>query len=755
MRILTSHRTSQKKLSQKQVLEEIRKISKSRNSLQNKIDKTVTLVAHFLNMDVCSCYVTRPGDVLELYASYGLEAKSVHNTFLRTGEGLVGEIALQRKPLSFNNAWEHASFVYKPETGENRFNSLAGVPLLHQERLLGVLIIQQKEVFQFTKEIMLFLDIIAMVTAEILFNALKKSTEKQIVSSKQPKRLDATALIAGLAIGKAFVHKRMGFDSILASNKDHEHKKLAVALKSVEAEVNQMLAQPDVADEQAEIFKTYLMFTQDKGWINKINQAIDSGLTAQAGVQKVLEEMTARMALITDPYIKERIHDLQDLAGRLIRHLHGKHETALKKMPKNTILVAHNMGPVELLDYDTTKIKGLILEEGSQTMHVVIVARSLNIPVISGIKDITNKIVNDDMLAIDADKGFLYLNPSDEVLDEFDERLKIYRKHQAEFLPLKNLPATTKDGVSISLNINAGLAADLMNTKGFSFDGIGLFRTELPFMSADYLPDTQEQTNIYRTVLDEVKDKPVIFRSLDIGSDKILPYFENTQEQNPAMGWRSVRITLDRRAILKTQLRAFIRAARGKELQIMFPMITTPEEFKEAKETLFLELEHEKERGTELPTKVLVGSMIEVPSLLFQLEDLAKLTDFISIGSNDLAQFFYATDRGNPIIWNRYEVLSPAFLKALKKICDVCKKMNIPCSICGEMASRPLEAFALVALGFTKLSMNPASLGRVKAAIRTMNQQQAHDFLQAHLNDSDSNLRTLLKAYAIDHGVII
>lgn len=752
---LTSKKNKSDDIVSRQALKNVRQIIKSKISVQEKINQIVETVTKALSVDVCSCYIVRPGEMLELYATKGLDEKAIHETFLRVGEGLIGEIALQRKALAFDNAWGHTSFVYKPETKEDKFHSLMGVPIIHQDVLLGVLCVQKQEIYHFDSAQIDFLMIIAMVISDILLDAFRKSAEKKIVSARQHKKLEAVCLISGLAIGKAFVHKRMALDTILAADKENEQKKLSAALKSVETEVNQMLAHPHVNGEQSDIFETYLMFTQDKGWITKINKAIESGLTAEAGVQKVVNEMTDRMGMMTDPYIKERIHDFQDLASRIIRHLHGKHLVLAKKMPKNTILVAKSMGPVELLDYDVSKIKAIVLEEGSQTMHVTIIARSLNIPVISGVKDISSVILEDDLLAVDANKGFLYINPSDEVLDDFDERLKIYKKQQAQYVQLKGLPAVTKDGVLVSLNMNAGLATDLMNTKGFTYDGIGLYRTELPFMSSPRLPDVTEQTAIYKRAFLEAQNKPIVFRTLDIGSDKILPYFENHEEQNPAMGWRSIRITLDRRAILRAQLRAFIRACNGKELHIMFPMITTINEFLEAQKTLEIELKREESKGGVLPKKIRIGTMLEVPALLFQLEELVKIVDFISIGTNDLAQFLFATDRGNPMIWNRYDVLSPAFLKTLKYVNDTCKSAGIDCSICGEMASRPLEAFALIGIGFTKLSMNPSALGSIKAVVRTMNQLQTSDFIVSHLDDPISSLRSLLKAYATDHSVFI
>ncbi len=739
-----------------QLLKSVRKTGCIKESVEDKINHIIQSVAAELKVDVCSCYLMRPGDVLELYASVGLNKRAIHDTFLRIGEGLIGEIALKRKPQSFANVWEHASFVYKPETEEKKYHSLAGVPILYENVLLGVLSIQTKKTFVYPPETMNLLQVVAMAMAEILYESVKNNLEQKIVSGHQPKKIEATRLIPGIAMGTAYVHKREALNAVLASDSDKEVKRLETAIQSVEEEINQLLVKPAVSSEQSAILETYLMFIRDKGWVNKMIKAVQDGLTAEAAVQKVCREIVQRMELITDTYIKERIHDLQDLANRIIRRLqHGKPVVKTKKLPRNTILVAKSLGPAELLDYDTSRIKGIVLEEGSQTMHVVIIARSYNIPVISGIKNISTLVLNGDLLALDAFSGFLYLNPSDEVQDEFEVRLKAQKRLQARLTQLSGLPAVTKDGIGVSLNLNAGLQSDIMNAREASFDGIGLYRTELPFISSERLPDTAQQTDIYKRVMLEMKDKPVVFRTLDIGSDKVLPYFENQTEKNPAMGWRSIRITLDRRAILRGQLRSFIRACAGKSLHVMFPMITSVAEFLEAKKTFELELKREKELGHSLPEEVKIGTMIEVPSLLFQLEELVKVVDFVSIGTNDLSQFLFATDRSNSLIWERYDVLSPSFLKMMRYIRDVCYQAGIPCSVCGEMASHPLESMALVGLGYTKLSMNAGALGKVKAVVRSMNQSETEEFLLRHLSDQTASLRALLRSYAIDHEIFI
>jgi len=458
--------------------------------------------------------------------------------------------------------------------------------------------------------------------------------------------------------------------------------------------------------------------------------------------------------MMTDPYIRERVHDVKDLISRLMRHLsRNKARRQNRKLPRNTILIAKSLGPAELLDYDLKKIKGIILEEGSQTMHMVIVTRSMNIPLVCGIKNVVQVISEGDSVAMDATNGNVYLNPSDETLDAMSNRANRLRRLRQKYAQMRDLPATTLDGIQISLNVNAGLSQDL--SINHSFDGIGLYRTELPFMLTETLPNVKTQTAIYRKVLIHSKDKPVVFRTLDIGSDKVLPYFQRRAEENPAMGWRSIRMTLDRRALLRNQLRALLQAAVGRDLYIMFPMIATVQEFREAKNTLALEIDHLRAKNDRLPNKIKVGTMLEVPSLIFQLEQLLPEVDFISVGTNDLAQFLYAMDRGNPTVSNRYDTLSPAMLRVMRYICEMCARFRVPCSVCGEMAGRPLEAITLIGLGYRSLSMNPSALGAVKAAVRTLDGTALSAYLDKLLTSASASLREPIRLYASDHDIFI
>ena len=746
-------------VSVRQIMKDLRDLSAQDLTPEKRLNRIVALIAEQLRVDVCSCYIARAGDILELCATFGLDQKAVHETFLRFGEGLVGEIALNRKPLVVADAWAHSSFVYKPETKEKAFKSLAGVPLIRSNKLLGVLVVQTRQKQEFPPELVDVLETIGLVIAEILSSNLFRKTEVEEIQSNSRQKWEGLGLIDGFAVGRAVIHKRLEQpDQLFAKDTQKEVQKLSAALSRVEQEVNKILASSHMSGTQSDIFETYLMFIKDKGWIAKMTKAIETGLSASAAVQKVGEEMTSRMALMTDPYIKERIHDVQDLINRVTRHLRRRttgQGSGKRRMPRSSILVATSMGPAELMDYDLSRIKGIVLEEGSQTMHMVIVTRSMNIPLICGIKNVVRLVATGDLLALDATNGTVYLNPSDDTLEQLDEQAARQKRLRAKYAQMRELPATTLDGVSVSLNINGGLSQDLGVGMGLNFDGIGLYRTELPFMLAEQLPSVKTQVGIYRRVLIQAKDKPVIFRTLDIGSDKVLPYFQRQAEENPAMGWRSIRMTLDRRALLRNQLRALLRAASGRDLSLMFPMIATVQEFREAKKTLQLEIEREKSQGAKLPRQIRIGTMLEVPSLIFQLDSLLSEVDFLSIGTNDLTQFLYAADRGNPTVWNRYDPLAPALLRVIRQVGNRCREKGIPCSVCGEMAARPLEALALVGLGIRSLSMTPVSLGAVKAMIRTVDLQELAAYLNKQLDSADDSLRESLRLFAVDHDIFI
>ena len=558
------------------------------------------------------------------------------------------------------------------------------------------------------------------------------------------------SLVGGYATGKALVFKPISDYEVEKTNLPSvEQKKFHKAVKELEKVFSNALKKK-VSEEQKSLLEISKLLLLDRGWNRQIDEKILQGFSAKTAICQVTEEITHQMSKMDDAYLRERMNDFQDLANRLLHCLDGAES---EKLSGKIILVAQNLGPAQLMDYDLSQIKGIVLAEGSTTMHTAIVARAYGIPLIGGISEIWKKVKTGDFVAIDATKGIFYKDPSDEVLNALETTEKKLNQQTLLALKDKNKPSFTKDGVKVELGVNLGLADDVLLANTPFFDKVGLYRTELPFMLAKELPNCETQTALYKKVLAGAKGKPVIFRTLDIGSDKVLPYTRPQKEENPAMGWRSTRMTLDRRALLRTQLKALIRASEGEDLYIMFPMIAEISEFLMAKQTLDFELEQRKAAGEIIPEHVYVGTMMEIPSLYFYLKNNIQVFDFISIGTNDLKQFFFASDRGNRALLGRYDNLSPAFLSFLKEIQSCCKKADIPCSVCGEMAGNVTEAITLIGLGITSLSMNPRSLLKIKYALRRLNQHDFAEYLNRLLQTQTTSLRPSVEAYLRDHGI--
>jgi phosphotransferase system enzyme I (PtsP) len=727
-----------------------------------RLNQIVRIIAADMVAEVCSTYVMRAGEVLELFATEGLKQEAVHKTRLRVGEGLIGDIASHARPLSMADAQHHPQFAYRPETGEEAYQSLMGVPILRSGRVLGVLAVQNRTRRHYTEEEVETLETVAMVVAELiasgeLVGAAELAPEQGIAVLAT--RIDGTTLAPGIAKGVAVLHQPdINLTQLVAEDPLKEIERLDDAMSAMKLALDEMLAVSEVAagGEHREILETYRMFAEDRGWASRIVEAIETGLTAEAAVQKVQNDTRARMREISDPYLRERLSDLDDLANRLQRHLLGQIETQLpRELPDETILVARNMGPAELLDYDRKKLKGVVLEEGTATAHVSIVARALDIPVLGRCNDLMDRVLAGDLLIIDGDNGQLFVRPGEDIQQSYADSMRQRSERQQIFAASRDLPAVTLDGVEISLLINAGLLIDVPQVEATGAAGIGLYRTEITFMVAQSFPDVSRQRDVYKRAIDGACGKPVTFRTLDIGSDKVLSYWQREPEENPAMGWRAIRISLDRPALLRQQLRALILAAEGRPLAVMFPMVAEAWEFEEARSLLKLELNRASQAGQQVPSEVKVGAMIEVPSLYFQLDDLLDRLDFVSVGSNDLKQFLYAADRGNPRLAERYDVLAPAMLRILSDISTACEARGKPLSICGEMAGDPIAAMALLCLGFRQLSMAPPAIGPVRAMIRSLDLGRLLSYWRELQAKRVSDPRSRLLVFARDHGVTL
>lgn len=707
---------------------------------QDRLRAVVREIAGNMHVEVCSIYSITHDGYLELFATEGLNQSAVHQTKLKPGEGLIGTIALSRTVLNLEDAGTHPKFAYRPETGEEAYHSFAGVPVFRASRVIGVLSIQTIAVRVFNSEEIEALQTISMVLSEILASYRDASglgLPRHVSARRDSVILKGTSLVDGVAIGEAVFHQPgVTIQNTIADDVDEEKTRIRDAFKQMRAQIDQMMSAADVGHggEHRDILQTYKMFAFDRGWAQRIDGAIEQGLTAEAAVERVRQNYRQSMRKTSDPYLLERLHDLDDLSNRLIRFVTGRQLTAASMgLTGDVILVARNLGPADLLEYDRKYLRAVVLEEGSATAHVAIVARAMGIPVIGRVRDALEVIDAGDPIIVDAETGEVYIDPVAQTIEIFEQAVAQKEARTLQYREQRDDPPVTRDGTHIDLLINAGLKADLLSLEDTGAAGIGLFRTEFQFMVSSALPRVSAQEAFYREVIDAADGKPIVFRAVDIGGDKHVPYVDQGNEENPALGWRAIRVALERPALLQMQLRALIRAASGRDLSVMFPMVADVSEFLQGKALVEREIAFCEKIGVEPPQQLRIGVMFEVPALAWQLETLLPLVDFLAIGTNDLLQFFFAADRSHPKLANRYDLLSPAALNLLHQVVDACQKHQVDVSICGEVGGRPLEAMVLIGLGLRRFSMSPASIGAVRQMVRALSVEDVTAFAHSLL----------------------
>jgi phosphotransferase system enzyme I (PtsP) len=708
------------------LLRRLREVMAASISPQERLDRLVVLIAGNLVAEVCSVYVLREDGSLELYATEGLNREAVHLTTMRAGEGLVGLIAREAEPLALSDAQNHPAFSYRPETGEEIYRSFLGVPILRGGAVMGVLVIQNRATRLYSDEEIESLQTTAMIMAEMIAAGGLKSLAAPgaSIGLDRPIHGIGVSLADGVGLGHAVLHEpRVAITNLIAENPASEVRRLEAAIDEMRASIDELIERGDVAHtgEHRDVLETFRMFAHDQGWLRRMREVVMTGLTAEAAVERVQSDTRAKMLRQTDPYLRERLHDLDDLANRLLRTLMGKaNGVAREELPENAILIARSMGPAALLDYDRSHLRGLVLEEGGPTSHIAIVARALGIPAVGEVVNATALIQSGDAVIVDGQAGEVQIRPQPDVENAYKDKARLRARKQEQYRKLKTMPAVTKDGVEISLQINAGLLVDMPNLEATAASGIGLFRTELQFMVAQHMPTTSEQQSLYSAVLDGAQGKPVTFRTLDIGGDKVLPYMERVEEENPALGWRAIRIGLDKPRLLRAQLRALLRAGAGRDMKIMLPMIATVDEFRRARMIVTREQAMLAKQGHNPPTTMQLGVMVEVPSLLFELPEISREADFLSIGTNDLMQFLFAADRENKRVSDRFDPLGVSALRALRSIVEAASEAGCPITVCGEMGGKPLETMALIGLGYRGFSMASSAIGPVKAMLRAL-----------------------------------
>jgi phosphotransferase system enzyme I (PtsP) len=745
----------------RQILNQLHDVMASRLHPQGKLDRVVEIIGETLHSEVCSIYLLREG-MLELFATRGLEQAAVHVTRLAVGEGLNGIIAEHIETLNLAEAAAHPDFAYRPETGEDRFHSFAGVPIVYRERAVGTLCVQHSDPRRYEDIEIEALQTVAMVLSELIAHAGLVDEEAGILgeAATGPQTVEGLTLVKGIAGGHAVFHQpRVHIDQVVAEDIEAERSRVYRAFDKMRDQIDAMASQAEFGGggEHDDILETYKMFAYDEGWSRRINEAIDSGLTAEAAIERVQQRTRMRMREIDDPLLADRMHDLEDLSNRLLRIVSGQLGTAATHgLKRDTILIAKNLGPAELLEYDRRRLKGVILEEGSLTAHVVIVARAMGIPVLGRVRGLRGIVREGDEILLDADRAVAHMRPVQQTSDAFKGRFALSRQRQAAYAEMRDIEPFTRDGTRIQVMMNAGLRDDIGSLAMVGADGIGLFRTEFQFLVSATLPARERQMRLYRDVLEAAGDKPVIFRTVDIGGDKAVPYLssaESENEENPAMGWRALRLALERDGLLKVQARALIEAAAGRSLYVMFPMVSEPWEFDAAKAVFDTQLAYLKSRKKILPEAIRYGAMLEVPALAEVLDLLLPKISFLSVGTNDLTQFLFAADRANPKLAERYDWLSPAILRFLARVRQGTVGSGVELGICGEMGGRRLEALALLGLGFRRLSITPVAVGPIKELVRKVDLPQIEQTMKRLLASPAPSIRAELQAWAEANGI--
>ena len=748
--------------SARQILTRLHEVMASRLRAQAKLDQVVDIIGENLVSEVCSIYLLREG-MLELFATRGLNKSAVHVTRMAIGEGLTGVIADNVETLNLAEAKAHPDFQYRPETGEEKFHSFAGVPIVYRERAVGVLCVQHVEPRRYEEVEIEALQTTAMVLSELIANAELVDEEEAFGLSPTlsgPQTINGLTLVKGLAAGVAAYHQpRVQITQVMADDIEAERARVYRAFDKMREQIDHLARQAEfgIGGEHEEVLQTYKMFAYDEGWSRRINEAIDSGLTAEAAIERVQQHTRMRMREIDDPLLADRMHDLEDLANRLVRIVSGQLGTAAQQgLRKDTILIARNLGPAELLEYDRRRLKGVILEEGSLTAHVVIVARSMGVPVIGRAKALRGIVQEGDEILLDATAASATVRPSSQVADAFGQRFAKSREKQAAYAELRDVEPRTRCGTRIQVMMNAGLRDDMSALALTGADGVGLFRTEFQFLVSATLPQRERQLRLYRDVLDAAGEKPVIFRTVDIGGDKTVPYLANdvaAHDENPAMGWRALRLALTREGLMKAQARSLLEAAAGRSLYVMFPMVSEPWEFDAAKEVFEKQLAFMRERKRMVPEQVHYGAMLEVPALAEVLDLILPNLSFLSVGTNDLTQFLFAADRGNPALAERYDWLSMPIIRFLRRVVQGCLGSACELGVCGEMGGRRLEALALLAIGFRRLSITPAAVGPIKELVSKVDLKELSEAMDGWLKDPQTNLRVSLSAWAAERAI--
>jgi phosphotransferase system enzyme I (PtsP) len=733
------------------VLDRLRSIVQKVNGardLQSALDIIVHKVRQALDTQVCSVFLLdKDINAHVLMASDGLKKESVGHVSLEVGEGLVGLVAKHAEPINLQDASLHPSFHYLKDTGEENYHSFLGVPIIHHRSVLGVLVVQHEERRRFDESEEAFLITLSAQLSGVIAHA-EATGAVEGVSPSGHKTSDTVfsgvSGSSGVAIGEAvvvFPHADLSqIPQRRTRDIDGEIEFFNSCLELVRQDMRNLHAKlaGQVAEEERQLFDVYIRMLDDAALGNEIVERIRMGFWAQGSLAYVANEHVRSFEEMDDPYLSERAIDIKDLCARILFYLQDK-VVVETEYADCTILVSEEITPSMLAEVPESKLKGLISVKGSGNSHVAILARTMGIPTVMGAVDLPYTQLHGKEVIIDGYKGEVITNPSDQIRARFLETIQEQDQLDKGLEGLKDLPCETADHHRVHLWVNTGLMTDVMRSLDQGAEGIGLFRTEVPFLLAEQFPSEEEQYQIYREQLEAFAPKLVTMRTLDIGGDKSLPYFP-IEEANPFLGWRGIRVTLDHPEIFTAQIHAMLRASVGFDnLQIMLPMISNINEVKSALQLIKKAYRELIQEGVKVKYPP-VGVMIELPAAVYQTRALARLVDFISVGSNDLTQYLLAVDRNNPRVANLYSAFHPAVLSALQQVVEGAQAEGKPVSICGEMAGDPGAAILLMAMGYDVLSMNAASLLKVKSVLRSITLEVAEELLENVMQLDDTQL---------------
>jgi phosphotransferase system enzyme I (PtsP) len=733
-------------------LEDISSVILHSHDLHETLDNIVTIVAKRMKTDVCSIYLLeKDGETLMLKATKGLSKGSVDRISMKVHEGLSGMVVENSDMVMTDNAPSHPRYKYFKETREEKFLSFLGLPLFEHKAPIGVIVIQTREARRFSEDEISTLRTITFQIGSIVHNArlldsiqhkeqerawfeqeLAKVKNGDVGSvaplKKVSKRTGGAVMLAGTAASSGFSKGRVYIldrfsDKVIkvakVGTRTEEHGKFTIALEKakiqtiyMEKRVSETLSEDDAA-----IFHTHLMILEDRGFSSKVFDLIEQGLGATRAVHEVVQHYVQAFSAMADPYLRERSADMEDIGRRVIDVIEGN-DTTTVTLKEKRVLVAAEIFPSDLAMLDQTKILGIVTEKGNVYSHAAIMAKSLGIPAVLGVSGLIRAANVKDEIIVDGTSGHVYLNPDSAVKKEYARLEEDHAGRMKELEGLRDLPAVTSDGTAILLSANIGLISDVRVANLHGADGVGLYRTEFPYMARSAFPDRVEQAVIYSKILEGFPGKTVNIRTLDIGGDKGLSYFSYPNEDNPFLGWRSIRVSLDRQDIFREQLAGILLAKGSGAATIMFPLISSLDEIRQIKEILASVRKDLVGKGLDVVEHLPLGIMVEVPAAVQIIEFLVREVDYVSIGTNDLIQYTLAADRNNPQVRRYYDPHHPAVLHSIKRVADAAVRVGKKVSVCGEMAADPLNALLLTGMGIREFSLSAPSIPIVKQAIR-------------------------------------